>query len=51
LIAGVIGVLFITILGVSIYWLYDAPGATESLAVMPFVNESGTQTSYIFQTA
>jgi eukaryotic-like serine/threonine-protein kinase len=42
-IAGIIGIMLITALGVGSYWLYGkrANKQIESIAVMPFVNESG----------
>jgi len=45
LLAGVLGVLLVTALGIGGYWLYGRGGGgankIESIAVMPFVNESG----------
>jgi TolB-like protein/tetratricopeptide (TPR) repeat protein len=43
IIAGVIGILLVTALGIGSYWLYGRGGTKqiESIAVMPFVNESG----------
>jgi len=45
LIAGVIGILFVTALGLGSYFYYGATAAKqiESIAVMPFINESGDQ--------
>ena len=43
LIAAVIGILLISALGIGSYWFYGRGGVKqiESIAVMPFVNESG----------
>ncbi len=43
IIAGVVGILLLTALGLGSYWLYGRGGSKqiESIAVMPFVNESG----------
>ena len=43
-VAGIIGVILVTIFGVGGYWLYvrGASKQIESIAVMPFVNESGS---------
>ncbi|MFL6469060.1 MAG: hypothetical protein ACJ72Z_13970, partial [Pyrinomonadaceae bacterium] len=44
LIAGIIGVLVITTLGLGSYWIYGNRSAKQidSIAVMPFVNEGGS---------
>jgi TolB-like protein/Flp pilus assembly protein TadD len=44
IIAGALGLLFLVFLGAGGYWLYGrgASSQLESIAVMPFVNESGT---------
>jgi TolB-like protein/Tfp pilus assembly protein PilF len=42
LIAGAIGIVIVTVLGVGSYWMYGRSGKQiSSIAVMPFVNESG----------
>lgn len=43
LIVGAVGILLVTVLGVGSYWYYGRGGgeAIDSIAVMPFVNESG----------
>src|SRR5678815_4875344 len=42
LIAGAIGVVIVTVLGVGSYWMYGRSAKPiSSIAVMPFVNESG----------
>ncbi|MEP7212017.1 MAG: hypothetical protein ABI791_03020 [Acidobacteriota bacterium] len=43
LIAGVVGVILVTALGLGSYWLYGRDGSKqiESIAVMPFANGSG----------
>lgn len=43
MIAGMVGILLVSALGIGGYWFYGRGGARqiESIAVMPFVNESG----------
>src|SRR5688572_30717291 len=44
-IAAIIGIVLVTALGIGSYWLYGTRSnkQIESIAVMPFVNESGNQ--------
>ncbi|MEO8041067.1 MAG: FlgO family outer membrane protein [Acidobacteriota bacterium] len=44
IVAGALGILLVTALGVGSYWLYGRGWSSqlESIAVMPFVNESGS---------
>jgi TolB-like protein/Tfp pilus assembly protein PilF len=43
IIAGVVGIILVTALGLGSYWMYGSPSPKqiESIAVMPFVNENG----------
>ena len=45
ILAGIVGFLLVTALGVAAYWYYGGTGSSkqiDSIAVMPFVNESGS---------
>jgi TolB-like protein/Flp pilus assembly protein TadD len=49
-IAGIIGIVLVTVLGIGSYWLYGTRTnkQIESIAVMPFINESGNaDTEYL----